>query len=371
MEIDTVLVKVASRCNINCSYCYVYNMGDDGWKEMPSLISPETVSALCVALKDLASDQTRPFAIVLHGGEPLMLGVRRLSHLLAELRIATPDRQEISIQTNGVLLSPAILDVCAEHRVSLSVSVDGPQEINDLFRIGKKGQGTYEKVAAGIRLLRDHAQSDFLFAGLLAVANPTSDPRSVYRHLKGLGARSIDFLYRDGNHSNLPFGKAAFESTEYALWFSELLDAYLDDPEPPRVRFLDDLIKLCLGGRGVKEGLGQADYGIAIIETDGSVSKNDTLKSSFDGADRFSGAWSVTSHRLSEVFKTEEFVRYHASQQPSSAICKACPQLSVCGGGMPLHRWKDQTGYDNPSIYCHDQRSLIRHIKYRLAEAGL
>lgn len=371
MEIDTVLLKVASRCNINCSYCYVYNMGDEGWRDMPSLISHETTSAVCAALKSLTEDQSRPFAIVLHGGEPLMLGARRLSHLLESLRDATADRQEISIQTNGVLLTPAVLAICATNRVSISVSVDGPAEVNDKFRIGKQGQGTYEKVAAGVRLLREHPQSESLFAGLLSVVNPMSDAGVVYQHLKGMGARSIDFLYRDGNHSNRPFGKASFYSTEYAQWFCNLLDVYLSDPSPPKVRFLDDLIKLCMGGRGVKEGLGQIDYGIAIIETNGAICKNDTLKSSFDGADKFQTEWSVRSHRLSEVFNTDEFAGYHSLQKPSSSVCLSCQHLRVCGGGMPLHRWKSDTGYDNPSVYCEDQKLLIGHIEDRLAAAGL
>lgn len=74
IEIDTVLIKVASRCNINCTYCYVYNMGDEGWADMPNHISPETTLAISNALSELTHLQTRPFAVVLHGGEPLLLG---------------------------------------------------------------------------------------------------------------------------------------------------------------------------------------------------------------------------------------------------------------------------------------------------------
>ena len=346
-------------------------MGDDGWRDMPSLISPDTISALCTALQNLIADQVRPFAIVLHGGEPLMLGFRRLAHLLQALRAATSAHQEISIQTNGVLLTSSVLDVCSTYKVSISVSVDGPADINDKFRIGKRGEGTYDKVAAGIRLLREHPQADFLFAGLLSVVNPMSDAGAVYNHLKGMGAHSIDFLYRDGNHTKLPFGKSSFESTEYAEWFCELLDVYLSDPAPPRVRFLDDLIKLSMGGNGVKEGLGQTEYGIAIIETNGVVAKNDTLKSSFGGADKFSSQWSVHSHSLSEVFNTDEFARYHSLQRPSSAICRSCKHLKICGGGMPLHRWKSESGYDNPSVYCEDQKMLINRIQERLVTAGI
>ncbi len=371
MQLDTLLVKVASRCNINCTYCYVYNMGDDGWKDMPALMSKDTLAALTAAVSQLVADQARPFATVLHGGEPLMLGARRLDFLLRSLRAKLPPSHSLCMQTNGMLLTSEIADICAEHRVSISISLDGPKEVNDRFRLGKRGESTHEKVVAGIEVLRRHPESEFLYSGLLSVIDPTTRPREVYEYFKSLGARSIDFLYRDGNHSNVPFGKDSFASTEYGDWLSELLDIYLADMNPPRVRFLDDVIKLTLGGKGIKEGLGDTDYGIAIVETDGSISKNDTLKSSFDGADRFSEVWSVHTHRLSEIFETTEFNQYHALQRPTAAQCKSCAYLRVCGGGMPLHRWNNATQFDNPSVYCNDQKALIGKVVVRLMNEGI
>lgn len=372
IEVDSVLLKVASRCNIDCSYCYVYNMGDDGWRDMPALMSDATIHAVCDALDTLRQDQQRCFAVVLHGGEPLMMGARRLEHMLRSLRRVLPEgANPLSLQTNGVLITRDILDICAKYATSLSVSLDGPRPINDQFRIGKRGEGTHDDAVRGIRSLRDHPESNALFSGVLAVINPLSSPQEVYHYLKGLGAPSIDFLYRDGNHTTLPFGKASFASTEYAQWLVEVLDVYLGDPAPPRIRFLDDLIKLCLGGRGIKEGSGQVDFGIAIIDSDGSIKKNDTLKSTYNGGDRFRRTVSVHTHRLSEVFASQEFKEYFAIQRPTSPACRGCSDLAICGGGMPLHRWRDGSGFDNPSIYCADQRYLISAIRHRLQRAGL
>jgi uncharacterized protein len=346
-------------------------MGDDGWKDMPAIISRDTISALCKALRDLVSDQNRAFATVLHGGEPLMLGASRLEYLFLSLRASLPQNYVLCIQTNGMLISKEILDVCARYRVSLSISLDGPREINDRFRVGKRGESTHDRVIAGIKLLRQHVDSEFLFSGLLCVIDPTADVRRVYDYFKSLGAPSIDFLYRDGNHTDLPFGKTSFESTEYAEWLAELADIYLSDQNPPKIRFLDDIIRLCLGGRGIKEGLGQEDFGIAIIETDGSISKNDTLKSAFNGADRFQHRWSVHIDRLSTAFESLEFKEYHALQKPSSSACKSCKYLNVCGGGMPLHRWSKESGFENPSVYCNDQKMIIGKIIGRLQWEGL
>lgn len=346
-------------------------MGDDGWQDMPSLISRDTTEALVAAIGQFVVEQAQPFATVLHGGEPLMMGARRLDLFLTALRSNLALKYPISMQTNGMLLTREIADICARHKVSISVSLDGPKLVNDKFRVGKSGESTHERVVAGIDVLRNHPEVEFLYAGLLSVIDPVSNPLEIYEYLKSFGSPSIDFLYRDGNHTNLPYGKDSFESTEYGDWMGQLLDAYLADVNPPCIRVLDDVIKLSLGGRGVKEGLGGSEYGIAIIETDGTISKNDTLKSTFDGADRFTQAWSVKTHRLTDVFRSAEFERYHALQHPTSAACKSCSFLNVCGGGMPLHRWKVETHYDNPSVYCNDQKSLISKVVQRLQNEGL
>lgn len=371
VRIDTLLVKVASRCNINCTYCYVYNMGDDGWQDMPALISRDTIIALTGALKRITEQQVFPFVTVLHGGEPLMMGFKRLEFLLTSLRSCLPENYPISMQTNGMLITPEIADLCSRFRVSISVSIDGPKPVNDRFRLGKKGDSTHEKVVAGIEILRQHPDSKFLYSGLLSVIDPSFDPKVVYDYLKGLGAPSIDFLYRDGNHSNMPYGKDSFESVEYGDWLCYLLDIYLADVNPPRIRFLDDIVKLTLGGYGVKEGLGDTDYGIAIIETDGTISKNDTLKSTFSGADKFDENWSVRNSNLIEIFNSAEFKSYHDLQRPTSNACRDCLYLRVCGGGMPLHRWKNGSDYNNPSVYCNDQKTLISKVVSIMKNEGL
>lgn len=367
IEIDTVLLKVASRCNINCRYCYVYNMGDANWAQMPKRMSHETVEATAVALRELSRAQQRRFAVVLHGGEPLLLGKERLAFLLSALRTVLPVEYPLSIQTNGTLITEEILDVCSVYHTTLGVSIDGPEHVHNRLRVGRQGEGTFDRVLAGIESLRRHRDAERLYTGLLAVIDPKSNPSEVYRFFKDIGAPSIDFLYRDGNHSQLPHGKKSFQSAEYGLWLVKLLDIYLADPTPVRIRLLDDMMKLILGGNGTKEGTGNAEFGIAIIDTDGSIRKNDTLKSSFNGADHFERQWSVHRHRFNDVTSDPEFEKYHSLQRPTAAACLSCPELRICGGGMPVNRWQNNNGYDNPSVYCADQLLLIRAMRNRVA----
>lgn len=164
--IDTVLLKVASRCNLDCSYCYVFNMGDDGWRRQPKRLSAETLAAVTEQLSVLLARQGRPFSIVLHGGEPLLLGSKRLGDLLSALRSSLPGCG-LHVQTNGLLLTEEIVGVLAAYGVGVSVSLDGPAEVNDAFRVDHQGHGSFDRIVAGVELLRSHPDGSGLFQASL------------------------------------------------------------------------------------------------------------------------------------------------------------------------------------------------------------
>ncbi|MEN3230235.1 radical SAM protein [Methylorubrum rhodesianum] len=371
IAIDTVLVKLASRCNLDCGYCYVYNMGDDGWKGQPKRMAPDVVRALAAGLAELRAAQGTDFSVVFHGGEPLLAGPGRFAETCGLLRRALPRTCGLHLQTNGLLLSDAVLATCAEHEVGISISVDGPADVHDRHRPDKAGRGSHSRVMEGIRRLRAHPAAATLFSGVLAVIDLAADPGEVYDSLKDTGAPGIDFLYRDGNHDVLPVGKAGPLSTEYGAWMCRLLDVYLRDRHPVPVRVLDDMLKLLLGGVSRKEGVGLEAYGILVVDTDGSVNKNDTLKSAFGNADRFAVEWSVATHDLRQIVGSAEFAAYHRAQRPSAPACLACPDLKVCGGGMPAHRWSTRNGFANPSVFCADQQRLIDAMRSHLARNRL
>lgn len=363
-RLDTVLLKVASRCNLDCSYCYVYHMGDEAWRDQPKQMSDDVLDQVAGRLAAQFASQSMPFSVVLHGGEPLLLGASRLARFCEKLRDALPHPCGLHVQTNGALLSDAIIDVLVRYDVGVSVSIDGPEAVHDRFRIDHLGQGSYARVRAGIARLTAREDARPLLAGVLAVIDPQSDPAEVYTALKATGAPSLDVLPRDGNWDHLPFGKRAAETIEYGRWLEGLLDVYLADPTPPNFRLIDDLLRLILGGRSTKEGVGTADYGILIVEPDGTVSKNDTLKVAGAGEDRFDHRWTVFDHGFDEILASEEFTAYYRQQRPTCSTCANCPELDVCGGGMVAHRWSAVRGYDNPTIYCSDQRHIISRMRH-------
>lgn len=363
IPIDTILLKTASRCNIACSYCYVYQLGDQGWRRQPPTMSQSTIDATVRRLDELRKAQDRNFAVVLHGGEPLLLGEALLARLLTGLRAHLPSGCTLSVQTNGTLLTDPRLDILADAEATVSVSLDGPARINDSRRVGFDRRGTFEATLRGIRRLQRHPAAERLFSGTLSVVDPSTDPSEVYWFLRRLGVPGMNFLLPDGNHARLPPGKVGFDSHEAGAWLAGLFDVYMSDPAPVPIRALDDLVKLLLGGSATKEGMGRNLNAIVIVDTDGTITKNDTLKSTSDGADRYREPWSVHSHSLQQIARTTAFREHVEMQHPTARECLGCRELSVCGGGMPLYRWSDERGFDNPSVYCSDHLFLISRVR--------
>jgi uncharacterized protein len=343
-------------------------MGDDNWKNLSKFMSEETIDALCNSLDELVKNQKKCFSVVLHGGEPFLLGAKKLTHLLKRLRDVLPIHYPISIQTNGILISNEILDICSHYKASVAVSIDGPEHVHNKYRVNHKDGGTFDEVIIGFDILLKHHDSQFLNAGLLAVIDPLSSASEVYHFFKTMSAPSVDFLYKDGNHSKLPLNKASINSTEYGEWMVALLETYLADPNPIQIRVLDDMLKVLLGGFVTKEGLGITDFAIVIIDTDGTIMKNDTLKSTFNGADKFEKSLNIKDILLSTFLVSDEFTAYREMQRPTNPKCLSCPVLHVCGGGMILNRWSNEEGFNNPSVYCSDQLYLIKNLRKAVAK---
>lgn len=373
MTVDTVLLKVASRCNLNCRYCYIYHSPDSGWRQQPGRMSIPTIDAVVSRLSKFRKQAECDFAIVLHGGEPLLLGKAKLDRLLSNLRSGLGKTTTIAMQTNGVLLDDDHLAILAQTHTLTAVSIDGPSVVNDKYRLDLHNRSSFARTIAAIERLKRHPQSRDFFRGVLAVVDPRSDPVEVYSFFKQLDVPSVDFLFRDGNHDRLPEGKQSFYSTEYGHWMSRIWELYVSDPNPTPIECLDNLVRQLLGKNSKKEGAGETDFGILVVETDGTIAKNDTLKNSYDGADQFHEQWSVHTHSILDIAKSEEYRRYRSNQRTQHKACLECPLLRVCGGGMQLHRWSNAAGYDNPSIYCNDQKflsnSVIKKLKSEIVYA--
>src|SRR5438093_5041110 len=108
-----VILKVAQVCNINCTYCYFFNGPDRSFETHPRFLSPtlaeETVRYVSEAIE---SGQVANARIILHGGEPLMLGKRRFREICATLSgLPKSVPAGLAVQTNAMLIDSEWIDI--------------------------------------------------------------------------------------------------------------------------------------------------------------------------------------------------------------------------------------------------------------------
>src|SRR5215471_15084666 len=97
------LLKVSSRCNLACDYCYVYRHADQSWRHQPKVMSKEIVDLAVARIAEHALKHDLPLVVViLHGGEPLLAGVDTIEYVASTVRRELGRvRVALGVQTNG------------------------------------------------------------------------------------------------------------------------------------------------------------------------------------------------------------------------------------------------------------------------------
>jgi uncharacterized protein len=365
------VVKIAGRCNINCTYCYMYNLGDSTSMLQPKKMSDETVIQLMQRVKEHCQRHAiERFTFVLHGGEPLLAGKEFFRFFVASARqyLAPHTRPLFGLQTNGMLLDEDWCTLLGELGISIGVSIDGTKEAHDMYRLDFKGEGTYDRVIAGLHI----AQQSKALAhppGVLCVQNIDADPIGVYEAFKALGVPDADFLMPDHTHDTPPPAQHYQKSPHpYADWLIQIFDRWFAETETPiRIRFFEFIVGTVLGGNYEFDSLGFNKNELLVIETNGSIEALDVLKACGDGFTK-NGAH-VATHSFDDAMQTDLARLYHYSHQQLPRQCSVCPVREICGGGYVPHRYSSRNGFNNPSVYCHDLLKLITHIQNAVIDA--
>ena len=201
MYVDGVVVKIASRCNLNCSYCYIYNKGDDSYLKQSKFISNETIEKFASKIENYINKfNKKSFIIVFHGGEPMLAGKDRIRFFVETMsKINSKINFHYAIQTNGILIDQAWVEFFKELKVNVGVSLDGTKESNENFRIYKNGKSSYEEIVRGINYMQEYNNNKL---GILSVIDVSQAPEEVYQHYKTLGLGYVNLLYPDDTYDD-------------------------------------------------------------------------------------------------------------------------------------------------------------------------
>jgi uncharacterized protein len=372
--ISQYVLKVHGRCDLACDHCYVFEHADQSWRTKPRAISAITadMAARRMAEHAVARDIAQ-ISVVLHGGEPLLLGRASMMTLLDVLvsRIAPVARLDLRVHSNGVRLDEQWCDLFRQYGVKVGISLDGDKTANDRHRRFADGRSSYAAVLDALALLRspDYRQ---LYAGILCTIDLRNDPVAVYRALAAQEPAALDFLFPHATWERPPY-RPFGQFTPYADWLMRVYRCWDADGRALPVRIFRSLLSALAGGPSFTESLGTDPADLLIVDTDGAWEQPDSMKTAFDGA--AATGMNVFRHQVDEVAAHPAIAARQSGAGALCAVCQACPVVQVCGGGLHAHRFRPiasavgraTTGYhaaefDNPSVYCDDLKSLIGRV---------
>jgi uncharacterized protein len=367
MRLTTFVLKIASRCNLACDYCYVYEHADQTWRSQPTIMSDAVRTSICRRLAEYVTQEgISAISVLFHGGEPLLAGADRIVETASLIRSELSPQVTIrfAVQTNGTLLDERGLRLLANARIGVSISIDGGQKANDLHRLDHAGRSSFERTLNALKLLEGYPN---IYGGILSVIDPRVDPEELFEFLAACKPPLLDLLLPDAHHGRIPPGRAS-DRTLYERWLLRAFDVWFDRYSGIPLRTFDSILAGCVGLRNETDAFGLGEPQLLTIDTDGSYQDLDFFKITEHGATSL--GLNVNDDAISAAASSSKmlFHRDLLRLEGLADACQQCSEVGVCGGGAVHHRYS-RSGMRNPTVYCDEMFTLIRHAREKLADA--
>jgi uncharacterized protein len=347
--LTTMVLNVTNQCNLSCTYCYEYGedkIVDTENGRKPKFMSEQTArESVDFMLRE--AGENRVAHLTFFGGETLLnLPVLKSAIHYARERAAEVGKEvDFSLTTNGTLLKPEVIEFLAENRVGVTISIDGPKEVQDQFRVFSNGTGSYDIVAPKIRdLLRRHKTRPI--GARVTLTTNALDIHKIFRHLtEDIGFWEVGFApVTTAPNRSYAIAEQGFDLTleQFRGLAAEFLQAALQNQHHGFSNVKDTLEEI---HKGVSKPYPcGAGLGLMGVSTDGDVA----LCHRFAGSDAHKlGTVRDGIDRLVQIGFLE---KHHISGKTDCSQCWARP---LCAGGCyhEAHTRYGETAHPNLH-YC-------------------
>jgi len=371
----SVLIKPASsRCNLSCTYCfYLEKQSLYPWQAHPAM----TLETFGTFLHQYARLSAPFLSFAWQGGEPTLMGLPWFQEVVqAQLRAAgaqavlapnAPWRLSNALQTNGTLLDEAWAEFFHDYRFLIGLSLDGPAEWHDRYRLDRQGRGQHEKVLQALELLR-RFRVEFNVLCVVSAAN-VHRPRELLRYYRKLGVEHLQFIpcvEPAGGHDSSAACPGAFSAysitpEEYGRFLNELFDAWMEIGfRKVRIRYFDNLLQVLITGQPQLCQLAPS-CGYIVLEHNGDCYPCDFF------VERQWKLGNIHETTLEEMLNGERFQRFAALKPSLHPACQACRWKALCYGECPRYRIINTGAAEGQLPYfCEAYRQFFAYSHRRL-----
>ena len=327
--LTTAVLNVTNQCNLSCAYCYEYSedkIVDTTNGAQPKFMSEETARQ-SVDLLFRESGDNAVVHVSFFGGETLMNFpvLSRVVPYAREQAAAHGKRVEFNLTTNATLLTSEMIGFLADHDISVTVSIDGPREMQDRFRVFHDGRGSYDVMLPRVKeLLRRHRSRPI--GARVTLTSQVNDILGIYHHLtEEIGFQEVGVApVTTSPGRDYALGESGFD--QMVTEFKALADEFLETAVAGRHHGFSNVTEtLAEVHKGVSKPYPcGAGLGLVGVSTGGDVA----LCHRFAGSDEHK-LGSVTDGIDREV-QTAFLERHHLANKTDCHTCWARP---LCAGG--------------------------------------
>ena len=298
------------------------------------------------------------------GGEPALMGLEFYRKAVELQKKYGSPGQAVSnaLQTNAILLDEQWCRFLRDNKFLVGISIDGPKEFHDYYRIDHSGRGTYDKVMKAIQACR-HYKVEFNL--LVLVSNRNADhPDELFDFLIGLGTKYLQFI--PCVELDPATGKVAdFSITpeQYGRFLCRIFDRWHDyGPQNLSIRDFDSILSYCLGGRHTICTFDKQCSQYIVVEHDGDCFPCDFF---VEPKWRLGNIFETPIEKLAASAKKRDFAR---AKKNLCNKCLLCKHLDLCRGGCLKDKSALGEDWKTESYFCEGYKRFFDYTMPRFMQ---
>ena len=369
----TMVKPMGSACNLNCTYCYYLDKAQTIYDDHQPLMTPDVLEEYIKQY--IEANEVPEVTFVWHGGEPLMAGMEYFRKAVELQRKYAGGKAILnSLQTNGIMMNADWCRFFHSNRFLIGLSIDGPRDIHDAYRINKAGRPSFDRAMAAVSLMRQYGVE----YNTLSVVTNLSEGRGaeVYGFLKSIGSRFMQFLpvlehvmphslngrpviAKPGTDGSV-MAPWSVSASGYGQFMTDIFDAWVvSDVGEYFVQAFDMTLAQYAG---VKPGLciySETCGDALVVEHNGDVFSCDH----FVYPEFRLG--NIMTDNLVDLYTSPEQFRFGVNKRNAlPRYCMRCKYYFACRGECPKHRFlTTETGEYGLNALCEGFKHYFSHVE--------
>jgi len=344
---------VCGVCNLDCRYCY--------YTAKPKELYPHVTKFQMT--DEVLESYTRQYLAAMpdrcefgwQGGEPLLAGKEFFRRAFELQKQFARDGQTISnaIQTNGTLLDDEWCELFAESKFLVGISLDGPAQWHDRFRVDLAGGPTFHRAWAGLELLRKHGVE----FNVLITLNSANAPHAgnIYRYFTNRGIRYVQFipiLERTASGEPTDYSCTAEQFGRFAIDVFELWAAR--DVGRVSERLIDSVLHSLIFGRASMCCYAERCANAHVLEFNGDLYACDHFVRK---------QWkigNIMDRPLADLVRDPLLDEFALLKTELPHACRGCEFVEFCNGGCPKHHMPPGDDPRRVNHFCEGYKRFFR-----------